>query len=387
MGLLNMPKPFAIIPLICLLGGCSYLRLQQVPLPSPEDWTMYGGGIGRTNVAHSSVDPPLTPLWEYDASAGFSPFSGAVVGNYLFVGNLSGEVHVVDIPTGRGMGKYDFGTAIIGTPVVDRDVMYLALSRTDESLLAYNLVTAKIEWRAKVGDIESSPLLMNKRLYVTSVEGSLICADAGNGEIIWRYKLPMNLRTRTIRSSPASDGVLVVFGCDDGEVFAVGVDDGKLRWTAKTGGSILASPSVTLGKVFVGSLDDTFYAFDAGSGTLVWKQALDARIYSSQAVSGHAVFVGTSGRTVYCLDAGTGRVLWQTATNSVVNSPPLVSGSAVYVGSLDKTLYAFDTSSGDLLWQYKTEGRIKTMPLAAGQYLFLFAEDRSVMAFKHSGPP
>jgi len=382
-----MPKSVGILLLICLLGGCSYLRLQQIPVPSREDWTMYGGGIGRTNVAHSSVDPPLARLWEYDASAGFSPYSGAIMGNYLFVGNLSGEVHVIDIPTGRGMGKYDFGTAIVGTPVVDRGLMYLALSRTEESLVAYNLVTAKIEWRAKLGDIETSPLLMNGRLYATSLEGSLICADSRNGEIIWRFTLPINLRTRTVRSSPASDGVVVVFGCDDGDVYAVGIDDGKLRWTAKTGGSVLASPSVTLGKVFVGSLDNTFYAFDAGSGKLVWKQALDAKIYSSQAVNDHAVFVGTSGRTVFSLDAQTGRVLWRTTTNSVVNAPPLVSGSAVYIGSLDKTLYAFDTASGEILWQYKSEGRIKTMPVAAGRYLFLFAEDRSVMAFKHSSSP
>src|SRR6266850_5770837 len=96
MGLLK--KSAGILLLICFLGGCSYLRLQQAPVPSRGDWTMYGGGIGRTNVAHSSVDPPLAPLWEYDASAGFGPFSGAIAGNNLFVGNLSGEVHVVDIP-------------------------------------------------------------------------------------------------------------------------------------------------------------------------------------------------------------------------------------------------------------------------------------------------
>ncbi|TLY32309.1 MAG: hypothetical protein E6K56_03570 [Ignavibacteria bacterium] len=385
MGLLK--RSIGILLLICLHWGCSYLRLQQVPAPAGGDWRMYGGGIGRTNVSHSSVEPPLAMLWEYDASAGFSPFSGAIAGNYLFVGNLSGEVHVIDIPTGKGMGKYDFGAAIVGTPVVDRDLVYLALSRTEESLLAYNLVTAKIEWHAKLGDIETSPLLMRGRLYVTSLEGSLICADARTGEIIWRFMLPANLRTRTVRSSPASDGAVVVFGCDNGDVYAVGVDDGKLRWTSKTGGSVLASPSVTLGKVFVGSLDNTFYAFDAGSGNLVWKQTLDARIYASQAVNDHAVYVGTSGRTVFSLDAQTGRVLWRTTTNSVINAPPLVSGSAVYVGSLDKTLYAFDSASGEFLWQYKSEGRIKTMPVAAGQYLFLFAEDRSVMAFKHSGPP
>src|SRR5207302_2849395 len=99
MGLLK--RSIGILLLICLHWGCSYLRLQQVPAPAGGDWRMYGGGIGRTNVSHSSVEPPLAMLWEYDASAGFSPFSGAIAGNYLFVGNLSGEVHVIDIPTGK----------------------------------------------------------------------------------------------------------------------------------------------------------------------------------------------------------------------------------------------------------------------------------------------
>lgn len=385
MGLLSVKRALHTSILLSLaLAGCSYLRLQQIAPPASGDWTMYGGNIGRTNAARTEIDPPLKAAWEYDASAGFGPYSGAISGGYLFVGNLAGEVHVIEIATGRPVGSCDFGTSIAGSPIIDRGEMYVALSRSDESVLAYNLVTGTVDWRAKVGDIETSPLLIGRKLYVTTMQGTLVCIDCSDGRIAWTFSLPARVRTRIIRSSPASDGERIIFGADDGALYAVGADDGALQWSAKTGATIVASPSVALGKVFVGSLDKTFYAFDARTGARVWKQPLGSNIFASQAVNDRSVFVGTSGHYVYSLDAQTGSIVWRAATTSVVNSPPLVSGSVVYVGCLDKTLYAYAAGTGELLWQTKTDGRIKTMPLASNDILFVLAEDRSVLAFKHT---
>ncbi len=385
MGFLRMHRAAPIILLGTLAcAGCSYLRLQQIAPPAPGDWTMYGGSIGRTNSAHAEIDPPLRTVWEYDASAGFSSYSGAISGGSLFLGDLSGEVSVIDIATGRGMGSYDFGTSLSGTPVIDKGEMYVALSRSDESVVAYNLVTGSMDWRAKAGDIETSPLLLGRKLYVTSMQGSLLRIDCNTGKTDWTFKLPANARTRIIRSSPASDGERIIFGSDDGSVYAVGADDGALQWSAKTGGTIVASPSVALGKVFVGSLDKTFYAFDARTGERAWKTPLGSNIFSSQAVNDRSVFVGTSGHYVYCLDAQTGSIVWRATTASVVNSPPLLSGNVVYVGCLDKTLYAYAASTGELIWQTKMDGRIKSMPLASNDVLIVLAEDRSVIAFRHS---
>jgi outer membrane protein assembly factor BamB len=385
MGLLTVRTPTlaALLASTIALAGCSYLRLLQFPAPSADDWTMYGGTIGRTNTARHEIAPPLAPLWEYDASAGFGAASAAIAGSYLFVGNLEGDVHAIDIKTGKGAGSYDFGTALVGTPVIDGGEMYVALSRSDESLLAYNLFTGVIDWRAKLGDIESSPLLIGRRLYVTGVAGTLTCVETATGEAAWTYRLPQHVRTRTIRSSPASDGASIFFGADDGTVYAVRVNDGTLRWSAKTGGSVIASPSVALGKVYVGSLDNSFYAFGAETGSQIWKQPLGSRIYASQAVSDSSVYVGTAGRSMYRLDARSGAILWRASTGSVVNAAPLIAGSIVYVGCLDKTISAYSAATGELLWQYKTEGRIKSMPVASRDVLFVLAEDRSVLAFTH----
>lgn len=372
---------------IVILSGCNYLHLRESLHVDPTSWKMYGGDIGRTNVARDILIPPLTMVWEYDASAGFGPYSVTVADQLLFIGNLQGEIHAVNVQTGNGIGVHDFGTAIVGAPVVDVNMLYVALAHDEESLVAYNMDRGAVEWSAKLGDIESSPLFMNDRLYVASLRGRVFCIDKNNGSICWTFTIPPSKQGVMIHSSPASDGNVIVVGCDNSHLYAIDAHNGSLKWSASTGKSILASPSVSDGKVFAGSLDNYMRAFDLETGREVWRTPLDAKIFSSQAVNERYVIVGTAGRTAYCLNKNTGDVVWKAGTNSVINAPPLVSGTVVYIGCIDKHLYAFDTETGKLLWQYKTEGRIKTMPVIWQNRLFLLSEDHTVLAFRSESSP
>ncbi len=365
------------------LQSCTSLHLRQSVLVQPLDWTLFGGSIERVNVSHEVLKPPLSPVWEYDASAGFSQYSAAVADSFLFVGNLQGEVHAVQIANGKSAGSYGFGSSIVGTPIIENDKMYVALTRNEDNLIAYNLLLGSVEWRTKTGDIESSPLVVGSRLYVTTLDGKLISMEKSDGSVVWKYDVPVRDRTTFIHSSPASDGEVIVFGCDNGILYAVGIADGKLRWSEPTGGSILASPSIAHGSVFVGSLDSTLYSFDLVTGRQIWKHRLGSKIYSSQAVGSYRVFVGTTAGMMYCLDDTSGATVWKATTGGVINAAPLLSGNVLYVGCLDKSLYAYDIENGEKLWEYKTEGRIKTTPVIAKNFLFLLAEDRSVIAFKH----
>lgn len=373
--------------MVLLLSGCTVLKLQNAPHTHPADWMMFGGDIGRTNIAKEVIAPPLTVEWEYDASAGFSPYSVVAVDSIVFVGNLKGEVHAVKVSNGKGLGDKDFGSAIVGTPVIDDEMMYMVLAHDDESLQSYDLLKGVLQWRARLGDIETSPLLLDRRLYVTTLDGKLHCIDKRDGSIVWTYELPATVRTPIIHSSPSSDGDVIVFGSDNGRLYAVGVNDGTLRWTALTRASILATPSISNRMVFVGSLDSTMYAFHIATGELQWQRHLDARIFASQAVDQQSVYVGTVGRTVYCLDITTGNIVWKTSTNGAINSAPLVSGHNVYIGSIDKQLYALNRETGEIVWQYAANGRIKTMPVIAQQRLILLVEDRSVLGLKHKDIP
>ena len=363
-------------------SGCAHLQLAERFSAGAGDWPMYGRAQDRANSAASIVEPPLEAAWEYDASAGFGTSSAAAAGGFVLAANLRGEVHAVDIMNGEGRGSRDFGSAISGTPVISGDTLYAALAHDEHSLVAYALHTGSVVWQAALGDIESSPLLSEGRLFAASLHGTMFSVDRRTGAILWRYRIP---EAPLIHSSPASDGAMVVFGCDNGSVCALSAPDGRLLWKARTRAAVLASPVITDGAVFVGSQDSSFYAFDTAAGGLLWSQRLGAKIFSSAAVRSGRVYAGTSGGEFFCLDARTGSVVWRFSMNSVPGAAPVASGDIVYAGCLDRTLYAFEAATGRIAWKCALAGRLKTAPIVYRDLLILLVEDRSVIAMRHSG--
>ncbi len=370
-----------LLLILSLLEGCNSVRLVHSVYTGSGDWIQYGGSTLRSNAVRADVIPPLRLQWEYDASAGFSPYSAAIADSMLFVGDLQGELHVLEVRTGRAVGAYKFGSAMVGTPIIDNDRVYVVLTQTEESLICYSTLSGNVEWRARLGAIESAPLALDTALFVATLDGSLVRVRKSNGSVQWKYRVPVRDREKQIHSSPATDGRTVVVGCDDGALYAVDAESGAFRWRAPTRGCLFASPSIDGAGVFVGSVDSSFYCFDIADGRKRWEQHLGAKIYSSQAVGNGRIYVGTAGQQVCCLDEESGKVLWSQETDNVVNASPLLAGTYLYVGCIDTRLYAYDAMSGRKVWEYKTEGRIKTMPVAMKGLLFVLAEDRTVLGF------
>jgi outer membrane protein assembly factor BamB len=178
-------------------------------------------------------------------------------------------------------------------------------------------------------------------------------------------------------SSPVwSDGA-VIFGSDDGNVYAVDASSGRQRWQFKSGGPVPSTPAVAGSQVFVASYDGKLYALDAATGDLRWKFATEGErrfeakglhgmqprqqtfadpfdVYlSSPVVVGASVYFGSGDGHVYALDTGTGALRWKFRTDNVVHASPAVADGLVYVGSWDGRLYALDAATGAERWRFQ----------------------------------
>ena len=206
----------------------------------------------------------------------------------------------------------------------------------------------------------------------------------------------------TTHGGIAVDGGNAYLGDDEGNVYALDLATGALRWTAEHSGEVLGAPAVSEGKVYAVVHDPerslaSLYALDVASGSEMWTyqpkgagsgmsvptamggmvvvgtsdrlvhalSAADGKTerwrslvlsafspVSSSALSSDALLVSDYPGGLYRLDPGTGARLWDYQLNELVpRSSPVVSGTAVLLGLNDGRLVAIDLDSGLLVWQ------------------------------------
>lgn len=178
-------------------------------------------------------------------------------------------------------------------------------------------------------------------------------------------------------------------------------------------GTVISSPAVVGGIVYVGASEGGLFAFPARcppvpSCAPLWTGAT-AALPTSPAVAGGVAYLSSTDGTLYAFDAagvqgcsGTPKTcapLWTASTNTAVSaSSPAVAGGKVYIGSDDGNLYAFDAvgvtnCSGSPrtcvpLWTGPTGGGVHSSPAVAAGVVYVGSDDHKLHAFDAtSGTP
>jgi outer membrane protein assembly factor BamB len=123
--------------------------------------------------------------------------------------------------------------------------------------------TLAVKWTYDAGEsVESSAAIADGAVYVGSTKGELLALDLETGKLRWKYATGPNGFIG--ESSPAVHDGAVFVGDLAGTVHAVSTTDGKKLWTFATDGEVKASPAIVDDLVLIGSYDTHLYALDAG---------------------------------------------------------------------------------------------------------------------------
>jgi MYXO-CTERM domain-containing protein len=226
---------------------------------------------------------------------------------------------------------------------------------------------------------QSSPAILGSTVFIGNDNGMLYAVNLGNGVELWDSTTAGTTIAGAVVSSPAIANVpheggnedRVFVGSDGGYMYAFTAATGKLRWSQQVGGVIRSSPALamipnppvacapgpTLAVIF-GSENGNVYAMRATDGTPCWTFPSTGLkpFWSSPVVSGQTVYIGSFDFNFYAIDINTGTWQWSypalDMVGSWLGSNPVVSGSTVYFGAgiggssagtgTDKNLYAFE---------------------------------------------
>jgi outer membrane protein assembly factor BamB len=389
---MTLRRPFCttlllLLSLTLLLGGCAGLRLSRVPVPRPSDWRTFGRTPQRTSTTEDRIDTPLSLAWEYDLTAATANGAPVVTDSIVIAGTMRGELHAIRLADGRKLGWVGLGDAIHGTPVVNESVIIVPLANSKESVVAFDLMEGRLRWKQTCGDVETSLLLKDARVFGGTTGGSFFCLDASTGAIQWLFNLPDNTRRKGIRSSPVAWRSIVVFGADDGWLYALDAATGTVKWKHREDAPIVAPPVADSTLLVVGTTGGKVLALDPATGDVRWRMDVGGPVYGHSLLATPLVVVVTTNGVVSGLSALTGEQQWTTEAGGPILAGPSAAGNTLFIGTLRRELLALSLADGKVLWKGTTEGRIKTSPVISCGLVIVTTDDRSMIAYRGASKP
>ncbi len=189
-------------------------------------------------------------------------------------------------------------------------------------------------------------------------DGEIVALSVGTGKVRWSRHIGAS------ETSPVVVGNSVYVGDWLGNVYSLDKRTGRILWTAHTGGAVKGGVAVSGGRLYAGSYDGHLYAFDLHNGRKLWRASGDpgllgsGQFYSTPSVAYGRVYIGSTDGKVYSFGATSGKRRWSHSTGGYVYGSPALWHELVLVGSYDHTFYALDAATGNTQWTFKANGPI-----------------------------
>jgi outer membrane protein assembly factor BamB len=208
----------------------------------------------------------------------------------------------------------------------------------------------KLLWTYEAGEsIESSAAIYGGTVFVGSQKGELLAIDLAGGSLRWKY----NTKEPIGESSPCAGADAVVIGDLSGVVHAVGRNDGRALWTFKTGDEIKSSPVLVDDKILIGSYDGHLYCLSVRNGSLVWKVKTDGPVHCTAGVMNGLAFIAGCDEVFRAIRISDGREMFKVISGAYTGASPAMVGQFAYYGTFDNEVLGVNLTTKRVAWRYQ----------------------------------
>jgi outer membrane protein assembly factor BamB len=272
---------------------------------------------------------------------------------------------------GSRNGKLTF----YSTPAITPDGLVIVGSAgTDHSLIALNPADINPDTKAPVEAWKftgakdhwvAAPLVLNNKLFAVNSDGNLYILDLQDGQSV-KDATVVKLDGR-LWSGPTTDGERVYVTSLDHSVIAVNAKTSEVVWHEDLGGAVPGSAVLSAdGMLYVGSLASKLEKFDPVTGN--HQSVLDAEnwIWSTPSLDGDTLYFGDVDGNIYSFNTSSGKLNWKPVKpDGPITASPLVQNDHVLIATESGSIFAIG-NDGKVLWTQQIGGKIYTTPVAAG---------------------
>ena len=288
-------------------------------------------------------------------------------------------VFAVSVGDGRAIWRYpgerDNKLVFYAPPAVTPDGLIIVGSAgTDHSLIALNPndvnpdTNAPFEAWKFTGATDhwvAAPLVLENKLFAVNSDGNLYILDLQDQRSVKEASV-VELGGR-LWSQPTTDGERVYVTSLDHSVIAIDANTYEVLWHQDLGGAVPGSAVLGAdGMLYVGSLASELEQFDPASGN--HQPVVDAEnwVWATPSMDGDTLYFSDVDGNVYSFNTTTQSLNWQPVKpNGPVTASPLVREDYVLIATESGSVFALDRN-GKVLWSEVVGGKIYTTPVAAG---------------------
>ncbi|MGC3998361.1 MAG: PQQ-binding-like beta-propeller repeat protein [Anaeromyxobacter sp.] len=265
-------------------------------------------------------------------------------------------------------------------------VLGLAVGATDQGALLSRLPPAPlavygVAWHKRLvlpGLLEAYPMEPGgvavdpaSGVAVFGTRDGWLHAMRPDGTLVWEKR-----GDNAYIAPPLVDGNVVYAATAAGQVRALELATGEVRWSYDSKEEVAAQPVLSGGRLFLATAQDRLFALDAKTGTWLWNHRREGKAsgfsihgISTPVVTGGRVYTSYSDGYVAALDAAGGQVVWErqvAPAGDYIDVDGLATdGRRLYAAAYSGAVLALDLDSGSPLWAHRTQGASRVVVAGA----------------------
>jgi outer membrane protein assembly factor BamB len=287
-------------------------------------------------------------------------------------------VYAINLRDGRELWHFpassDNDLAFFSTPVITPEGhIVVGSSGTAYSLIALNPEsinqnTPAVAWTFNgAGDHwVASPLVVEDKLFAPNADGNVYVLDLQDGQSDKQAVEIIPVQGR-LWAQPITDGERVYITSLDHSVVAVDANTYEVLWHESVDGAVPGSAVLGAdGMLYVGSLASQLVRFDPATGDHSPVLEADYWIWSTPSVEGDTLYFGDLEGRLYSFNTETSALNWPPVQpDGPITANPLVQSENILLATESGSVYALD-QEGKVLWSQEVGGKIYTTPVTAG---------------------
>lgn len=246
-----------------------------------------------------ALDPSGQEVWHFNTDSRIAGSLGAD-GTAVLVPTHAGKIVALDLADGTKLWEVRTNAPLERGPAIAEGVMYVGNDAGD--LFAFDLETVaetrEPMWHVHVDEGRlTTPLVADGVVYIgTGLAGTgpvnrVVALRASDGVELWDFPSPSNLPLYV----GAIDPEFLFASSDEGNLYAINLDDHTSPWNFHTFGAIGTGATLVNGILYIASEDHTAYAMNAETGAEVWRLPI---------AGGPTMPVVVNGRVILGTDVG-----------------------------------------------------------------------------------